>query len=87
MPLLLNQIVKSSESDDLKSQNFISKLLFSLSGLLRNFPIAQNKFIQYGGVETLSKVLNNSAYSSKLKAKTLTVVNDMIVERVTYFIY
>ncbi len=82
LPLLLNQIATTNESDNFNNQNFISRLLFSLSGLLGNFPLAQNRLIQYGGIETLTSILKNPTYSVKLKAKALTLVNDMISERV-----
>ncbi len=84
IPLLLNQIEISDELS-VQKQIFISKILFSLSSLLGNFPVAQNKLIKYGGIETLTAILKNQDYSVKLKAKALTLVNDIISERVLFY--
>lgn len=59
---------------------FNSKLVFALSGLLRNFPLAQSQFIRYGGVEILSHLIQNSN-SIKLKTKILTLIDDLINEK------
>lgn len=80
--LVLYQITSTlKQSEHLNTQNFISKLIFTLSGLLRNFPAAQNKFIQIGGIETFELVLKSEHFSSKLKTKVLTFLNDLIVEK------
>lgn len=81
--LVLYQITSTlKQTEHLNTQNFISKLIFTLSGLLRNFPAAQNKFVQIGGVETLELVLKSEHFNSKLKTKVLTFLNDLIVEKV-----
>lgn len=84
MQLIANKLSLYSQSEEinLKIYEYYSKLLFSLSGLLRNFPFAQNLFVnKYGGIEVFSNLikLTNSA---KLKAKMLTIINDMIQEQV-----
>ncbi len=78
LQLLLSELTGQEESPN---QMFISRLVFTLSGLLRNMPIAQTKFIQLGGLEVFNRLLKESTYSPKLKAKLLTLVNDLIIEK------
>jgi nucleotide exchange factor SIL1 len=85
--LLLNHISKSL--DDLDSNNnnnnqdFVSRLLFALSSVLRHFPFGQSQFIRFGGVEVLNKILNSqSKFNNKLKIKVITLANDLIMEKV-----
>ena len=83
LQLILNQIDdKSIKADKSIVELFMSRLIFSLSGLLRNFPVAQNKFIQYGGIKTLNQLLKRNDYTFKLKTKVLTLINDLAAERV-----
>jgi len=53
------------------------KALFALTSLLRNFPKAQQSFIQDGGVPALVKV----AYMSDTRKRSLNLVSDMLSER------
>ena len=82
LQLLLNQLSKSLFHSDLDNQNFISKLLFTLSSLLRNFPLAQSQFIRFGGVEVLHNLLKKNSYSIKLKTKVITFTNDILQEKI-----
>lgn len=82
LQLILNQISTSLIDLDLNNQDYVSKLLFALSSMLRHFPFAQNQFIRFGGVEILNKVLNSQFYTNKLKVKVITLANDLILEKV-----
>lgn len=80
--MILNRLSsKSVQIESVENQDFYSKLIFTLSGLLRNFPFAQTQFIRFGGVETLSSLLK-SLNSIKLKTKVLTLADDLIKEKV-----
>jgi hypothetical protein len=80
---ILNKLSSAPLANTIMSQEFSSKLIFALSGLIRNFPFAQSQFIRYGGVETLSKLIQNSS-SIKLKTKILTLIDDLLKEKVIY---
>jgi nucleotide exchange factor SIL1 len=87
--IMLNQLQSkySTKGGNSKLQvEYYPKVMFVLSGLLRNFPFAQNLFVnKYGGVEVLENLLL-TANSIKLKAKVFTLVNDLIQEKVYPFI-
>ena len=59
------------------------KLVYVLSTLLRHFPFAQLKFLEIGGVQILNDFMQKST-SHKLKVKILTLVDDLIQEKVCY---
>ncbi len=85
LQLLLNQLSLAGQMNSIKdsnSTNLISKLIFTLSGLLKKFPHAQSEFIRFGGIEILDKILSIEQFSSKLKAKILTLVSDLLLEKV-----
>lgn len=79
LQLILNQITISTHSAN--QDKVLAKFIFVLSGFLRNYPSAQNHFIQHNGIETLVKVLENHSYCIKIKVKVLTLINDLIIER------
>ena len=84
--LLLNHISKSLDDLD-SSKDFVSRLLFALSSVLRHFPFGQSQFIRFGGVEVLNKILNSqSKFNNKLKIKVITLANDLIMEKVNIHI-
>ena len=66
LQLLLSGLTGHEES---LNQTFISRVVFTLSGLLRNMSIAQAQFIQLGGLEMFNRLLKEPAYSSKFKEK------------------
>ena len=79
--LMLNLLTRQSASRHLEAE-YYPKLIFVLSGLLRNFPFAQNLFAnKYGGIEVLSNLIKN-VHSVKLKTKLLTFVNDLVQEKI-----
>ena len=54
----------------------------ALSAVLRNFPQAQNKFLDQGGLGLLVKLFEKEGKPhEKLKIKILTLINDLLVER------
>lgn len=81
MQYILNKLSLQTTSDSVGIVEFNSKLIFTLSGLLRNFPLAQSQFIQNGGVEILSKLIQHSN-SIKFKTKILTLIDDLIKEKI-----
>jgi nucleotide exchange factor SIL1 len=87
--LLLNHISKSLDdldSNNINNQDFVSRLLFALSSVLRHFPFGQSQFIRFGGVEVLNKILNSqSKLNNKLKIKVITLANDLIMEKVNIY--
>jgi len=64
---------------------FRSRLLAALSSLVRHFPFAQRKFLELGGLQTLSHLLSDhSSDSEKLSVKAITLVSDLLTERVRH---
>ena len=60
--------------------------LGALSSLVRHFPFAQHKLVELGGMQALSDVLSQRSEpgSEKLCLKAITLINDLLVERVDY---
>jgi hypothetical protein len=63
------------------------RLLFTLSTLLRNFPQTQLKFLEYGGIETMIKLFDQTDFNNKIKIKVIELMNDLITEKVRRKIY
>jgi hypothetical protein len=90
--LLINQIelVLSKSFEDISINDldvyhtFTTKLIFTLSTLLRNNDQAQRYFIQQlDGIELFGKILNKtqqSGFSLNSQVKIITVMNDLILE-------
>ena len=83
LQLLLSHVSHSLNDLNLESQDYVSKLIFVMSSLLRHFPFAQSQFIRFGGVEIFNKVLNSQFYTNKIKVKIITLANDLILEKVS----
>ena len=62
----------------------IHRLLFALSTLLRNFPPAQESFLEHGGPESMVKILDQPNLSNKIIVRALTFMNDLILEKVRF---
>ena len=60
-----------------------TRLLFTLSTLLRNYPPAQLNFLEHGGIETIIKIFDQSKSTPKLTMRTIEFLNDLIVENVS----
>jgi len=59
-----------------------TKSFYALSGLLRNFPDAQNAFLRQGGLDALSTIIGSTAREyQRLRIKILTLLDDLVVER------
>jgi len=80
--LLLSHISNTLDDLDVNNQDFVSRLLFALSSVLRHFPFGQSQFIRFGGVEVLNKILNSQMFNNKIKIKVITLTNDLIMEKV-----
>ena len=82
---LLQLILNLMSKTDVESTNneLNVKLVYVLSTLLRHFPFAQLKFLEIGGVQILNDFMQKST-SHKLKIKILTLVDDLIQEKVCY---
>lgn len=83
LQLVLTKLTTFVQSADIEKQDFIAKLVFTLSGMLRNFPFAQSEFLQLGGSDVLVNLIR-SPNSLKVKTKVLTLVDDLIKEKVIY---
>jgi len=59
-----------------------TKSFYALSGLLRNYPDAQNAFLRQGGLDALSSIIGSTDMEyQKLRIKILTLLDDLMVER------
>ena len=81
LKLLFVQLKESLESFTLRTNEYQSRLLFVLSGLLRSFPLAQSQFIQMGGVGLLGKTIGHESSSVKIMIKVLTLADDLVKEK------
>ncbi|KAK3590234.1 hypothetical protein CHS0354_041301 [Potamilus streckersoni] len=57
-----------------------SKALFALSSLIRHFPIAQKKFLDFGGLTALASLFQEPGLE-KLQVKAVTLLNDLLQEQ------
>ena len=78
---VLHQLVRmvATETDS----SLLNRVLYSSSSLLRHFPSAQNKFFKIGGLHAVTDIISNDQTPPKVKAKILTLVNDLVTERVS----
>ena len=80
----LQQLIRHMSVDT--SVSFRSCLLAALSSLVRHFPFAQQKFLELGGLQTLSGLLTQrSVDGDKLSIKAVTLVSDLLTESVCIF--
>lgn len=63
-----------------KNEDVKMRALFSLSGLLRRFPLAQQHFIKNGGLHALEGVFEKPE-SLKIQLKVVTLMYDLLVEQ------
>ena len=63
----------------------ILRLLFTLSTLLRNYPQSQQNFLEHGGAELMVKLLDQPNLSNKVVVRIVTLMNDLIIEKVRLF--
>ncbi|XP_022917959.2 nucleotide exchange factor SIL1 isoform X1 [Onthophagus taurus] len=56
------------------------RALFALSGLLRDFPYAQLKFVENAGLSVFSKLFESD--NLKIQQKMLTLINDLLQEEI-----
>ncbi|CAF1098294.1 unnamed protein product [Brachionus calyciflorus] len=82
----LLQVLLNRLSNQVLNDEIYSKLIFTLSGLLRNFPYSQSKFVKLGGVDVLSNLIRKLD-SIKLKTKIITLTDDMLREKSNMEIY
>ena len=82
LQMLLNHLSDSLVDLNFKNQDFVSKLLFTMSSLVRHFPVAQTQLIRFGGVEIMNKIVSSQLYTNRLKVKVITLANDLILEKV-----
>lgn len=76
----LLQLVLNKLSLDRDSEALSLKYVFVLSSFLRNFPYAQHKFIEYGGLQTIRDYLiENKLF--KVNIKLLTLLSDLLKEK------
>ena len=59
------------------------KTLYALSSMLRNFPFAQKRFLELGGLASLKKLFEDTtAESVQLKVRAVTLMYDLVTEKV-----
>lgn len=73
---VMQQLVRMLSIDP--SQQVRKKSLFALSTLVRQFPYAQKKFLQLGGLSALADLFIKSEES--LKIKIITLLTDLLLE-------
>ena len=77
LPILVRMLAVES------SRPVRARLLSACSAFIRQFPYAQEKFITLGGLQTLVDVFSNKYTNDKLRLKIVTLLHDLLAERVT----
>ncbi|XP_034255495.1 nucleotide exchange factor SIL1 [Thrips palmi] len=78
MPKLVKAIVLDPDA------TVHARAIYALSCLTRQFPAAQVKLIEEGGLESLRVVIDDEkSYDLKTKMRVITLINDLLLERVS----
>ena len=64
------------------SKKVQKRMLFALSTLLRQFPFAQLKFLEEGGLTALASLFNQ-ADNKNIQIKIVTLLTDLLTESVS----
>ncbi|XP_026287417.1 nucleotide exchange factor SIL1 [Frankliniella occidentalis] len=77
---IMSKLVKASILDsDVTVQ---ARSIYALSCLTRQFPAAQAKLIEEGGLSSFSNIIDNERSSDlKTKIRVITLINDLLLER------
>lgn len=76
MPKLVKAIVLDSDS------TVHARAIYALSCLTRQFPAAQVKLIEEGGLESLKVIIDDErSHDLKTKMRVITLINDLLLER------
>lgn len=62
---------------------FLPQVLFAVASLLRHFPFAQQYFLSHGGLQVLSELFKTDG-GGVLRSRIVTILHDMISEKVQY---
>lgn len=65
--------------------HLISRTLYAVSAVIRNFPLAQQRFIKVDGMNGLKNIVSDGRMTRKIKGKIFSLVADLLVERVRFF--
>ncbi|KAH9524563.1 nucleotide exchange factor sil1 [Bulinus truncatus] len=74
---ILQQLLRILSIDP--SPGVKKKTLFALSTLVRQFPFAQKKFLELGGLSALAQTFTNTE-EENIKIKIITLLTDMLLE-------
>ena len=59
-----------------------NRVLYAISAVVRHFPYAQRRFLELGGLDAMKGLFSVSG-GEKLQLKVITLINDMLVEKVS----
>jgi len=62
------------------------RLVFALSAQCRNFPYAQKRLLEIGGLSALAEIFEESG-TDQLRVKIVSFINDMLMEKVLMHSY
>jgi hypothetical protein len=80
---VMQQLIRMLSTD--ASISVRTRSLAALSSLVRQFPYAQRKFVDLGGLQALTDLLTHHSSATgmeKMCVKAVTLVNDLLQERV-----
>ena len=60
--------------------------IHALSATIRNFPFAQKKFGDIGGIDFIMELLKSGSVGDKVAIKVISMVSDLLEEQVSGFI-
>lgn len=75
----LPQLIRLLSTDE--NMTVRKRVLFSISSLIRQFPYAQQKFLQLGGLAALAQLFSEKG-TEKLQLKAITLLHDLLLEQV-----
>lgn len=59
--------------------------IHALSATIRNFPFAQKKFCDIGGIDFVVELLKGGSLGDRVVVKVVSMVSDLLEEQVTGF--
>lgn len=75
LPLLIRLVSFDTNSE------VRNRALYAISGVVRNFPLAQKALVENGGLSSFHKVLESSTEVAKLQLRIVTLLSDLMTER------
>ncbi|OQV26085.1 putative Nucleotide exchange factor SIL1 [Hypsibius exemplaris] len=83
LPMLVKSVAAMAKwpGRDPSAHLVLSRSVYAVSALVRNFPMAQQRLVENGGIAGLEAILLNERLPKNIKGKAISLVADMLTER------